>query len=98
MFQVFECSDCKCKRNDEFIYIGRNVIAIYYLFDNCVDLEIDKELLVQDLDKFKVLIKDAILHQNEIFFCFLDDFKLEDYYDVFDKIIDEDLSVQIVVM
>lgn len=98
LFDVFSCDGCKYRRDDEFIYIGRNVIGIYYLFDTCINLEIDKDLLVCDLDKLKLLFKDVVKYQDEIFFCFLEDFRLDNYYEVFDKIIDENLSIQIVTM
>jgi len=98
LFEVFTCDDCINKSKDEFIYIGRKVIAIYQLFDNCLNLEIDKDLLVSYNEKLILLLKDAIKHQKEIFFCFLDDFKLDNYYDVLEKITDEGLSVQIITM
>lgn len=74
------------------------MIAIYHLFDECINLEIDKDLLVCDNEKLILLLKDAIKYQDEIFFCFLDDFKLDNYYDVFEKITDENLSIQIITM
>lgn len=98
LFTVYNCRGCKYKKDDEIIYIGRNVIAIYHLFDECINLEIDKDLLVCDNEKLILLLKDAIKYQDEIFFCFLDDFKLDNYYDVFEKIIDENLSIQIITM
>jgi len=98
LFQVLTCENCPNKRNDEFIYIGRNVIAIYYVFDSCLDLEIDKDLIFPNVEKLKILLKDAILNQDKIFMCMLEDFDLENYYDVFEKVLDEGLSVQIIVI
>ena len=98
LFEMFICNACKYKAEDEFIYIGRNVIAIYHLFDNCLNLDIDKDLLVSDNEKLKLLLMDAIKHQDEIFFCFLEDFNLDNYYDVLENICDENLSIQIITM
>lgn len=98
LFEVFNCENCKYKQNDEFIYIGRNVIGIYYLFDDCLNLEMDKELLIGDSSKLKLLLRDAIINQEEIFLCLLEDFKLSFYYDEFEKILDAGLSVQIITL
>ena len=98
LFDVFTCDGCKYKKEDEFIFLGRNVIAIYHLFDNCLNLEIDKDLIVSKNEKIKLLLKDAINNQNDIFFCFLDDFRLDNYYDVLEKVTDDNLSVQIITM
>lgn len=98
LFTVYKCEGCKYKNLDEFHYIGRNVIGIYYIFDNCLDLDIDKERLSFFNEKLKRLMLDAINNQNEIFMCMVDNIKLEDYYEVFDKVIDENLSVQIIVL
>ena len=98
LFNIFTCEACNYKKEDEFIYLGRNVIAIYHLFDGCLNLEIDKDLIVPENQKLKLLLKDAIKYQGDIFFCFLDDFRLDDYYDVLEKIIDDGLSVQIITM
>ena len=74
------------------------MIAIYYVFDSCLDLEIDKDLIFPNVEKLKILLKDAILNQDKIFMCMLEDFDLENYYDVFEKVLDEGLSVQIIVI
>lgn len=98
LFDVFTCHGCKSKKEDEFIFLGRNVIAIYHLYDNCLNLEIDKDLIVSENEKLKLLLKDAIKNQNDIFFCFLEDFRLDNYYEVLEKVTDDDLSVQIITM
>lgn len=98
LFDVLTCSNCINKKEDEFIMLGDNVIAIYYLFDNCSSLDVDKELLTFDLKKLKLLLKDAIFNQDKIFLLFLEDFKLENFYDVFDKIIDEKLDIQVITL
>lgn len=74
------------------------MIAIYHLYDNCLNLEIDKDLIVSENEKLKLLLKDAIKNQNDIFFCFLDDFRLDNYYEVLEKVTDDNLSVQIITM
>ncbi|MCK9471202.1 MAG: hypothetical protein WC006_03565 [Bacilli bacterium] len=98
LFEFFSCTGCKNKKEDEYIYIGRNVIAIYHLFDNCINLEIDVDFLVYDNPKLKLLLRDAIKYQDEIFFCFLEDFKLDNYYEMFEKIIEDNFSIQIITM
>ena len=96
LFDVYSCEGCSKRSKDEVIYIGRNVIAIYQLFDNCLNLELDKDVLLMDSKKLKLLLKDAIKHQDEILFCILEDFHLDNYYDIFEDIINDDLSIQIV--
>lgn len=96
LFTIYTCERCPYKREDEFIYIGHNLIAIYYLYNNCPTLGVNPDYIIVNSNKLRILMKDAILNNDQIIFLFLDDFKLEDYYDVFLDILDSELSIQII--
>jgi len=96
LFEIFTCENCQFKKEDKQIIIGNNLISIYHLFNNCEAIEIDVDYLIFDCIKLKILLKDAIIYDSEIMFIFIEDFNLEQYYDVFSGILDNELSIQIV--
>lgn len=96
MFTVYTCDRCPYKKEDEFIYIGHNLIAVYYFYDNCPTLAINPNCIITNSNKLRILMKDAIINNDQILFLFLENFKLDDYYDVFLDILDSGLSIQII--
>ncbi|MDD4389080.1 MAG: hypothetical protein PHV87_07740 [Bacilli bacterium] len=98
LLSVYTCEGCKHQRKDELIVIGNQVIAIYYLSDNCPHLSTDNDYLVLESKKLSLLFKDAIIYNKQIMFFFFEEFKLEKHYELFEKIMDDGLSIQVISM
>ncbi len=96
LLSVYTCAGCEYRREDELIVIGRQVIAVYYLGDNCPHLPERDDYALSGSSKLRLLLKDAISHDNEIMLFLFEQFNLRDYYDLFEKIMDEGLSVQVI--
>lgn len=82
LFEVFDCSDCQCVREDDEYKVGENTMYIYHLDNGCV---LNKSLSQDDLvnsKKMRLFLKDCIIHQNEILILWLDSFDPDkDNYD-----------------
>jgi|SRR5690554_3825354 len=96
LFSVYTCQGCKYKREDELIVIGKQTVAIYYISDNCPFAEKDNEYFLSASKKLRLLFKDAIINYEKIMLFFFEEFNAEKYYEVFEKIMDADLSVQVI--
>ena len=96
LFSVYTCEGCKHQRKDELIIIGNQLIAIYYLSDNCPHVETNDDYFLIGSNKLRLLLKDAIVYHNQIMLFFFEEFKLEKYYDLFEKIMDDGLSIQVI--
>jgi hypothetical protein len=96
LFEVYKCDKCNYHKKDEFIYIGNNIVGIYHLFNNCKYLILDVDYLIFDSKKLKILLKDAILNYENILLIFVEEFRIEPFYDIFSKILDSGLSIQII--
>lgn len=88
LLSVYTCAGCEYRREDELIVIGRQVIAVYYLGDNCPHLPERDDYALSGSSKLRLLLKDAISHDNEIMLFLFEQFNLRDYYDLFEKIMD----------
>lgn len=95
---IFKCGACPYKAKDEEIYLGGKPFYLYFLFDRCPSLLVDREELLNSSLKLKVLLKDAVKYQEDIFFIFEDDLKIEEYLNIIEAISDTGLSVQIVII
>lgn len=95
--QIYSCDNCKYQKEDEFIYIGSKLIGIYYPVINCPHLK-DEQYFIDNNLRLNKLLLEACLYQNEIFFLWFDNFKLNYYYSIFEAIIEEDYSIQILII
>ncbi len=95
-FWISNCSNCPYRKEDETILIGNNSISIYSLFNDCINLEINKDDLYFNSKKLKRLLLDAVLFQERIFLIFCEDFQISKYYEVFEKVLETGLSIQII--
>ncbi|NLD26702.1 MAG: hypothetical protein GX661_05000 [Acholeplasmataceae bacterium] len=96
IFTIFDCRSCPFQKEDENLIIGENNIGIYHLFRDCPQVPINKDDLYYDHPKLRHLLMDAIRYQEEIFLLFVEEFRLSSYIEVFDKILDSGLSIQII--
>ncbi|HEY8395157.1 MAG TPA: hypothetical protein VIK96_00090 [Bacilli bacterium] len=96
LFQIYDCGNCFYQKEDEFFFIGNTNISIYYLFQDCPHLEIDKEYLYFFSKKLKRILLDAVIHQEEILLVFIEDFELSRYYHLIEQLLDFGLSLQII--
>lgn len=76
--------------------IGKNNIGIYHLFRDCPQVPICKDALYYDHPKLRRLLLEAVRHQEEIFLLFVEEFRFSAYYEIFDRVLDSGLSIQII--
>lgn len=81
-FEVFDCNNCKCIKEDEEYIVGENTMYIYHLDDGCImNKSLSKDELVNS-KKMRLFLKDAIINQNDILILWLDSFDPDkEYYD-----------------
>lgn len=95
LFDIYDCEGCKYNKQEEDIFIGNIQISIYYAFGKCKilnDEEID--LLVYDNIKIKKFLYECMQIDN-IIPLWLDDFILEDSYEILDCLLSFDLDIHI---
>ena len=99
LFQIYNCHNCDKFKEDEFIKIGNQIIAIYYIFNQCEFLGINKDVLVYNSKKVKILLKESIINDKNIFLFFVDGFfEIDKYFNLFERIMDNDLDIQIITL
>ncbi|HHZ18102.1 MAG TPA: hypothetical protein GX390_02320 [Acholeplasmataceae bacterium] len=97
LFNVYTCDDCPRRREDELIVIGRQAIAVYYLGDDCPHLDKDDYALSASA-KLRLLLKDAVAYDDQIMLFVFDRLEMRAYYDLFESILDDGLSVQVILL
>ncbi|MGD9604709.1 MAG: hypothetical protein AB7V00_00975 [Bacilli bacterium] len=96
IWEIAKCDRCPFFVSDEQIVIGNKTIGIYHIFSGCKLLKEINDDSIAFSSKLRLLMKDAIIYQKEIFLFFIEDFSLNDYLDVFSKILDAGFHVQII--
>ena len=96
LFEVFDCKNCRHNLEDEHFLIGHYYVSIYHLFNQCEVLGINYDDLIYNSKKLKFLLKDAISYNDKIFLIFIENFQIETYFEIFERILDNDLNIQII--
>lgn len=96
LLAVYECKNCPHHVSDEQIIIGRGTIGIYHLFEGCAFLKTDGSNMVATSKKLRILLKDAIIHDAQIFLFYVEDLKIERFIEIFAQILDAGFHVQVI--
>lgn len=73
LFEIYSCENCNNEIDYKYIYIGNNIINIYYLNNECVN-DVKKQKMI------KLFFKECIINLDDIFVVL----NKEEYYKYFD--------------
>lgn len=95
LFDIYDCEGCKYNKQEEDIYVGNIKVSIYYAFGKCKILSDEEvDLLVYDNLKLKMFLYECAQVDN-IIPLWLDDFNLEDNYEILDYLLSFNLDIHI---
>lgn len=90
LFKLYSCKECILSEKNEYYVIGEVNVNVYYL-NRCILNEnniFDKKL--------KILLKDAILNQDNNIIVWLDNFNFEMQQEIILNLLAFDFDVQII--
>ena len=95
LFDIYDCEGCKYNKQEEDIYVGNIKVSIYYAFGKCKILSDEEvDLLVYDNLKLKMFLYECAQVDN-IIPLWLDDFNIEDDYEILDYLLSFNLDIHI---
>lgn len=98
MFQVKKCQDCRGYKEDEEIVIDHQHIFIYQVFRLCeVDDDGYQDLIFYS-KRLKLLYKDAIYGKDDSIILFLENFKIDESYDLLEVLLGFEKDIHIVTL
>jgi len=98
METVFRCDRCEHFVLDEQIIVGNKTIGIYHIFPGCRLLKDLTNDQIAHSQRLKLLLKDAIIFQEQIVLFYEESLSFNRLLDVFSAFLDAGYFVQIITL
>ncbi|HHU21731.1 MAG TPA: hypothetical protein GXZ51_04740 [Acholeplasma sp.] len=85
LFEVFDCKKCQEYPLDLHFMVGNTLVAVYNLFKFC---PIDEDFVTCNNERIKQIFIEMVLNQENSIYLFIEDFKIEKYFDELELLLD----------
>lgn len=96
LFKIYSCDECKLLFEDDYYNIGETNVNIYYI-ERCILSNNEYIDNVMESTKLKLLLKDAILNNDNNIIVWLDKFDIIKDESLLFDLLEFELDVQIIV-